>query len=200
MIEEKDIKIGLVFELSSDLSCGSSDDWPYVFGTYTIKDFRVYGGKVVVVYEDDGTDYEVPLGVFLAKEHLVENAFLMASYPKVESVDIRNELCDEPMASSETTGTQHHKDANNSFKAITAEMCSTYAAKNHDYGNSFSDLFKECGMVYAYGHLAEKLSRIKSLMRDENKVKGESMADSLKDLANYAVLTLMELNEKDNSV
>lgn len=196
MIEEKDIKVGLVFELSSDISC----DGPYVFGTYAVKDFRVYGGKVFIVYEDDGTDYEVPLGAFQTKEHLVENACLMASYPKVESTDIRSEICDEPMASSVTTVTQHHKDANNSFKAITDEMCSTYAAKNHDYGNSFSDLFKECGIVYAYGHLAEKLARIKSLMRDENKVKGESMKDSLHDLANYAVLTIMELNEKDDSV
>ena len=67
--------------------------------------------------------------------------------------------------------------------------------KNHDYGNSFSELFAECGMTYAYGHLSEKLKRVKSLMSDEAKVKDESMRDSLLDLANYAILTIMELDK-----
>lgn len=81
------------------------------------------------------------------------------------------------------------------FKKITDKMNDTFNAKNHDYGNSFRDLFKECGMTYAYGHMAEKLARIKSLMNDDAKVKGESMLDSLYDLANYAVLTIMEVEK-----
>jgi hypothetical protein len=84
-----------------------------------------------------------------------------------------------------------------SFKKITDEMYDTFKAKNHDYGSSFSNLFKECGMIYAYGHMAEKLERVKSLMKDEAKVKGEGMKDSLKDLANYAILTIMELERKE---
>lgn len=85
------------------------------------------------------------------------------------------------------------------FKEITDKMFETFKAKNHDYGSSFSNLFKECGMTYAYGHMAEKLERVKSLMKDEAKVKGESMKDSLYDLANYAILTIMEIdkNEKE---
>ena len=83
----------------------------------------------------------------------------------------------------------------NRFKKITDEMFETFKAKNHDYGNSFAKLFKECGMTYAYGHLAEKLERVKSLMKDEAKVKGEGMKDSLLDLANYAILTIMELDK-----
>ena len=81
------------------------------------------------------------------------------------------------------------------FKSITDKMCDIYKQKNSDYGNSFSNLFKECGMTYAYGHMAEKLKRVKSLMKDEAKVKGESMRDSLLDLANYAILTIMELDK-----
>lgn len=83
------------------------------------------------------------------------------------------------------------------FKKITDEMSDTYKAKNQDYGNSFSNLFKECGMTYAYGHMKEKLERVKSLMKDEAKVKGEGMKDSLLDLANYAILTVMELERKE---
>ena len=81
------------------------------------------------------------------------------------------------------------------FRDITNGMYDTFKAKNHDYGNSFSELFKECGMTYAYGHMAEKLKRVKSLMSDEAKVNGESMRDSLLDLANYAILTIMELDK-----
>lgn len=81
------------------------------------------------------------------------------------------------------------------FRDITNGMYDTFKAKNHDYGNSFAELFKECGMTYAYGHMAEKLKRVKSLMSDEAKVKGESMKDSLLDLANYAILTIIELDK-----
>ena len=81
------------------------------------------------------------------------------------------------------------------FRDITNGMYDTFKAKNHDYGNSFSELFAECGMTYAYGHMAEKLKRVKSLMSDEAKVKGESMRDSLLDLANYAILTIIELDK-----
>ena len=83
------------------------------------------------------------------------------------------------------------------FKEITDKMFETFKAKNHDYGSSFSNLFKECGMTYAYGHMAEKLERVKSLMKDEAKVNGEGMKDSLKDLAKYAILTIMELERKE---
>lgn len=81
------------------------------------------------------------------------------------------------------------------FRDITNGMYDTFKAKNHDYGNSFSELFAECGMTYAYGHLSEKLKRVKSLMSDEAKVKDESMRDSLLDLANYAILTIIELDK-----
>lgn len=93
--------------------------------------------------------------------------------------------------------TETEKSDADCFKTITDKMLDTYKAKNQDYGNSFSNLFKECGMIYAYGHMAEKLERVKSLMKDEAKVKGEGMKDSLKDLANYAILTIMELERKE---
>lgn len=85
------------------------------------------------------------------------------------------------------------------FRDITNGMYDTFKAKNSDYGNSFSELFAECGMIYAYGHLSEKLKRVKSLMSDEAKVKDESMRDSLLDLANYAVFTIMELDKKKSN-
>lgn len=83
---------------------------------------------------------------------------------------------------------------NSEFSNICKQMIETHIAKNHDYGNSFHDLYEELGMVYAYGHLKEKLNRIKSLMKSDNMVKTESLEDSLLDLANYAIMTLVELH------
>lgn len=83
------------------------------------------------------------------------------------------------------------------FRDITDKMYDTFKAKNKDYKNSFHKIFKECGMTYAYGHMAEKLERINSLRKNEAKVKGESMKDSLYDLANYAILTIIELEKNE---
>lgn len=88
-------------------------------------------------------------------------------------------------------------DNTEAFRAITNKMCNTFEVKNSDYGDSFHKLFEECGMTYAYGHLAEKLERINSLRKNKAKVKGESMKDSLYDLANYAILTIMELEKTE---
>lgn len=81
------------------------------------------------------------------------------------------------------------------FDTILGELFDTYKRKNSDYGNTFETLFKEFGAVYAYFHMYEKLMRIKTLMSDLNlpKVKEESIKDSLKDLASYAILTLVQI-------
>lgn len=77
---------------------------------------------------------------------------------------------------------------------ICKDLHDLFQKKNADYGNSFADIYAEVGMPYAYGHLAEKLRRIRSLMNQPANVKGESMRDSLIDLANYAILTIVELD------
>lgn len=80
-----------------------------------------------------------------------------------------------------------------SFRRLTNELADTLERKNHDYGNSFADLFKKYGLVYPIIHLAEKLGRIETLAKQPNKVDGESIKDSLKDLAGYCILTLKEM-------
>ena len=113
----------------------------------------------------------------------------------------RREMYDVPylFTNSIRLDSGSNKEDADRFKEITDKMFETFKAKNHDYGSSFSNLFKECGMTYAYGHMAEKLERVKSLMKDDAKVKGEGMKDSLLDLANYAILTVIEIekNEKE---
>lgn len=77
-----------------------------------------------------------------------------------------------------------------------AEVCKAlnalYARKNADYGDSFGKSYQEYGMVMACIRLEDKLNRLKSLTRQEAQVKDESVEDTLMDLANYSIMTLVE--------
>lgn len=84
-----------------------------------------------------------------------------------------------------------------SFKKITDEMNALYERKNHDYGNSFSDTFEKLGTVSAVTRMYDKMNRIVSLVSTkEQKVNDESLRDTLIDIANYAVMTIMELDKR----
>lgn len=86
------------------------------------------------------------------------------------------------------------------FKEITSEMTNTYIAKNHDYGSSFDDTCEEFGIVAAVVRMNDKMNRLKQFAKNaEFKVK-ESAIDTLKDLANYCILTIMWLESKNHDV
>lgn len=71
-------------------------------------------------------------------------------------------------------------------------MHDTYKRKNHDYGNSFTDLYKEFGLISPVIKLQDKLSRLKTLCKKEALVSDESIDDTLLDMACYAVMTILE--------
>lgn len=82
------------------------------------------------------------------------------------------------------------------FTDICNKMVLTYKAKNHDYGNSFHNTFKKYGIVSALTRMSDKFNRLDTLYnKNDNKV-NESIEDTLLDLANYAVMTLVELRDK----
>ena len=69
-----------------------------------------------------------------------------------------------------------------------------YAKKNHDYGDSFGISFREEGMAMARIRLGDKYNRFKTLSRGtDQKIKDESIKDTLLDLANYAIMTVIEM-------
>jgi hypothetical protein len=78
---------------------------------------------------------------------------------------------------------------------ICAELTDLYTRKNQDYGNSFHDSYIEEGMSMARIRLGDKLNRFKTLTRNnQQSVKDESIRDTLIDLANYAIMTIMEMD------
>lgn len=74
-------------------------------------------------------------------------------------------------------------------------MAKTYAAKNHDYGNSFDKSLDKFGIVASIVRMGDKMNRIESLTNKEAKVNDESIKDTLLDLANYAIMTVMWLDK-----
>lgn len=82
-------------------------------------------------------------------------------------------------------------------KLICEKLNALYEAKNADYGDSFGKSYKEYGLTMSCIRLEDKLNRLKSLNFSRSiKVKDESIEDTLMDLANYAIMTLIELEEE----
>lgn len=76
---------------------------------------------------------------------------------------------------------------------ILQEIHDTYRKKNSDYGGSFTNLYKKFGLVSPVIKLYDKLTRLESLINKEIEVVDESIEDTLLDMANYAIMTALEM-------
>lgn len=86
---------------------------------------------------------------------------------------------------------KHHEQICNQLNRI-------YAAKNKDYGNSFSKQFNEYGITSSVIRIEDKFLRLKQLSKNKAQVKNETIEDTLLDLANYAIMTVIELREEED--
>lgn len=76
---------------------------------------------------------------------------------------------------------------------VCKELNSLYEAKNHDYGDSFAKVRNELGNIAILVRLYDKVERLKTLLTGtKQRVNDESIDDTLKDLANYCLLELVE--------
>ena len=81
--------------------------------------------------------------------------------------------------------------------AICNTLTDLYARKNQDYGDSFHISYIEEGMAMPRIRLGDKFNRFKNLTRTEKVlVSDESVKDTLLDLANYAIMTLIEMERE----
>ena len=77
------------------------------------------------------------------------------------------------------------------FRSILEGMGDLYERKNEDYGGAIEKAIHEFGYIYSACMLFNKLERFRNLIKKndfEGKV-GESLVDTLLDMANYAVET-----------
>ena len=89
------------------------------------------------------------------------------------------------------------KQKSNKFRSIVNDMADLYEKKNSNYGDSFGQLFEELGPTAGLVPLWNKLHRATSLIKG-NKNNFESLEDTFKDLACYAIMNLIEMEaQKD---
>lgn len=85
-------------------------------------------------------------------------------------------------------------------KKICEKLNKIYQAKNKDYGDSFSEIYKKLGIVSAVTRIGDKYHRLENLCiktDNERQVKDENIKDTLIDMANYAIMTIIELEKDD---
>lgn len=86
---------------------------------------------------------------------------------------------------------------------IVTSLNNLYASKNSDYGNSFGETYQKLGIISALTRISDKYNRLVSLAtkpEEERKVKDESIQDTLLDMANYCIMTIIEMEaEKENA-
>lgn len=84
-------------------------------------------------------------------------------------------------------------------KQICKKLNEIYKAKNHDYGDSFGETFEKLGVISAVTRISDKVNRLQSLCKNESKVGDETILDTLYDLANYSIMTIIEV-EGENDI
>ena len=81
---------------------------------------------------------------------------------------------------------------------ILNQIHTLYVNKNHDYGDSVHDTYEKYGLVSFLVRLEDKLNRARTLyQKNEIKVTDEKLEDTLLDLANYAILAVLEMKKEE---
>lgn len=80
------------------------------------------------------------------------------------------------------------------FKKIATELGELYEKKNKCYGNSFSDTYKKLGIISAVTRISDKYNRLCNIATNPDIDNlGESLEDTLRDMASYCIMAVMEL-------
>lgn len=98
--------------------------------------------------------------------------------------------------------TNHNKEARAAKYQLHADICSElnalYQDKNEDYEDSFSKGIDDMGYMSALVRIDDKIRRFRKLISSEDKaqVADESLLDTLKDLANYSLMLVVEYESR----
>lgn len=76
-----------------------------------------------------------------------------------------------------------------------------YSQKNKAYGNSFGETFEKLGIISAITRISDKYNRLVNLATHTDVDNGdEAIEDTLLDMANYCLMTYMELKKDEVNV
>ena len=86
-------------------------------------------------------------------------------------------------------------DKYNKHKELCNELNELYIKKNKEYGDSFGKAVEDLGLYSGVVQMYHKLQRIINITQNGliGELEYESLRDNLIDLANYALLTVVEM-------
>lgn len=87
------------------------------------------------------------------------------------------------------------------FGAKVEEIIKLHAVKNKDYDGAFYKTMRKWGLIAFCSRLTDKMDRLESIIKSGRiEVQDESLEDTLKDIAAYAVMGLVELDRQNETV
>ena len=85
-------------------------------------------------------------------------------------------------------------------KELCEQMNAVYTEKNKNYGDSFGISVKKYGMIAALTRISDKFNRLEQLILTRSDgTKDESLIDTMLDMANYCLMTVMEIEDEANA-
>lgn len=80
------------------------------------------------------------------------------------------------------------------FREIAEQIAALYEKKDAAYGNSFGETFRKLGIISAVTRISDKYNRLCNLATNKDIDNlGENIEDTLKDMAAYCIMTIMEM-------
>ena len=101
------------------------------------------------------------------------------------------------MNTEEERGYTEIEEKYNKHKELCNELNELYIKKNKEYGDSFGKAVEDLGLYSGVVQLYHKLQRIINITKNglTEELEYESLRDNLIDLANYALITVVEMEE-----
>ena len=84
------------------------------------------------------------------------------------------------------------------FKELAKQMSDTFTKKRADYGQTTTETYDKFGPVSMLTRMHDKMGRLDNLLLTGNlNCQDEKVEDTLLDLANYAIITIIERRKRE---
>lgn len=163
--------------------------------------------KVSFVFKN--TNYKNKEGTITKVDHqydlyqldILDNLYLIPDM--LELVEERyavTEKCYQPKHAKETFKYFRKEDDKiQRHEKLCAFLNELYIQKNEKYGDSFGISVRKYGLISALTRMSDKWNRLEQLiLNGDNGTEDETLKDTLIDLSNYCLMTVLELDELEH--